>query len=246
MRRKILSSATHFLACSEAAAEWLYGKAWASSRAEVFHNAIDLAPFAGLPDGRDEARKKLKLPPDGFLVAHVGRFDVQKNHGFLIGVFEALLAQRPDAHLLLVGEGVLRDRIGEDVQDKNIQHRVHFLGVRSDVPEILKAVDAFVFPSLFEGLGIVLIEAQAAGTPSIASDVVPREADVHLGLVRTETLSASKERWARQILAHAETGIPPWPERKAALQKAGYDLNLAAADLQAFYSRHASGPSRPG
>lgn len=236
MRRRIRANATHFLACSPTAAEWLYGTQWQQNvRFWLFPNAIDLAPYASIHPDRHLWRLKTGLPIKGPLVGHIGRFDQVKNHTFLLEIFSTFRDFFPEAKLILVGEGDLKKHIEREAEAKGIAEAVCFLGVRSDIPQILGALDLFVLPSLHEGLGIVLVEAQAAGVPCLASDTVPKEVDLGLGLVRFESLDAGALAWAQALRALALRNGPAWEKRKAALQKAGYDIGGSVKFLQKLY-----------
>jgi glycosyltransferase involved in cell wall biosynthesis len=191
--------ATLGLACSVSAAEDLFGADWRSDpRWRVLSYGIDLAPFEA-PRSRERMRAELGLAVDDRVLGHVGRFDESKNHAFLLEIMAA--ARRIDSRVrpLLVGDGPLR--LEMERRAVRLGLRAVFAGSRPDVPEImLGAMDAFVFPSLFEGLGLVLVEAQAAGLPVVTSDVVPAEATVVSETVRRLSLADSADSWARAAL----------------------------------------------
>ena len=210
MRHWIRRHATVGLAASGLAAEALYGPRWRDDRRwHVLFCGVDLAAFSK-PRERGDARARLGLPPDVFVVGHVGRFDRQKNHGFLMDIAGALFAADPGVRLLLIGDGGLRPAIERKARAMGIADRVLTTGVRGDVPDLMtSAMDCFVFPSLYEGLGLAVVEAQAAGLPCIVADTVPREADVIPGLVTRLSLSEPASRWARAILAARNRGLPP-------------------------------------
>lgn len=236
MQRLIYRHATHLFGCSRAACEALYGThCWRDRRVRVVLNAFDLEAYTSAADERPLRRAALSLPQDALLVGHVGRFSAQKNHRFLIEIFAVLLQQVPSAHLVLVGDGPLRPEIEEMVAAMGMSQHVHWLGVRSDVPHILGALDLFLFPSRYEGMGIALIEAQAAGLPCVAADAVPAEADVGLGLVRFESLRAGPKAWAQSILEAVHTPRPEPARRHRALQEAGYGIGQMSQFLQQVY-----------
>jgi glycosyltransferase involved in cell wall biosynthesis len=135
----------------------------------------------------------------------------------------------------LIGEGALKEEIQRQAAEKGIEDSVYFLGVRSDIPQILGSLDLFVFPSVYEGLGIVLVEAQAAGIPCLVSDAIPVEADLGLGLVQFKSLDALTSEWAQALLKLESHKVPIWEKRKAALQDAGYDIHSSAKLLQDIY-----------
>ena len=236
MRKRIRASATHLLACSQTAAEWLYGPHWRrDSRTSLIPNAIDITAYEGIHDNRGELRRRLELPLDGPLVGHIGRFESVKNHAFLLEVFSAFLEICPAAKLILIGEGTLHGKIQRQAIENGIERAVYFLGVRSDIPQILGSLDLFVLPSLYEGLGIALIEAQAAGVPCLVSKTVPLEADLGLDLVQFEDLEAGIGEWVRSMLKLKEKKAPAWEKRKATLQNADYDIQDTVHRLYQLY-----------
>ena len=142
----------------------------------VLRNGVDLARFRSVPESRGDIRTSLDIPQDAFVVGHVGRMDELKNQRFLVEVFAEIAKVRGDAVLLMVGDGLLRQEIEDRLKEKGLFGRTRMLSHRSDVPRLLKAMDVFIFPSKSEGLGIALIEAQAAGLRCVASDAVPSDA----------------------------------------------------------------------
>ena len=204
--RMVKAFATHGLACSSTGASALFGKQWETDpRWQILFCGLDLKPFKKQVDGA-AIRQALGIPADTFVVGHVGSFTKQKNHRKLIFIFSEVIKKRPDAYLLLVGDGILRPVIEEQAKQLGLSERVVFSGIRSDVPELmLGAMDVFLFPSLFEGLGLVLVEAQSAGLPCVISDVIPKEADVVPNLVTRIPLACSDAMWAEKILKSVNT-----------------------------------------
>lgn len=166
---------THRFACSKFAGEWLFGK---DANFEVVYNAIDLDCFRFNAEARAQARADLGLVGNQFAIGHVGRFTAQKNHAFLIDVFTEVAKRRDDAVLLLVGTGEAGASVKALVDERGLTDRVKFLGQRCDVNRLYQAFDAFVLPSLYEGLGLVGVEAQVSGLPCLLSDSITREVDV--------------------------------------------------------------------
>lgn len=171
---------THRMACSRYAGEWLFGK---GAEFEVVYNAIDLSRFAFDAEARARARADLGLAGSQFAVGHVGRFMPQKNHRFLIEAFAELARLRPDAVLLLVGSGEAEAVVEGWAAERGVADKVLSLGQRDDVDRLYQAFDVFALPSLYEGLPLVSVEAQAAGLPCFLSDRITREVDV-TGAVR--------------------------------------------------------------
>ncbi|QHW34314.1 glycosyltransferase family 1 protein [Paenibacillus rhizovicinus] len=237
MGHLIRRHATHMLGCSKAACESLYGaNCWKNGRVMVFPNAISVEPYAALPADRQQLRAKLGLPQGNApLFAHIGRFADQKNHAFLIDRFAEFAAREPGAGLLLVGDGPKRQEIERKVKELGLSEQVAFLGLRSDVPELLGAVDGFVLPSLYEGLGIVLIEAQAAGLPCLVSEGIPEEADLKLGLFAKLKLTDDPSQWVDGFRRLASSKTPEWRSRLAALDRFGYNMTASVRRLEQLY-----------
>ena len=228
-KKRMMPYLTHLFMCGEESGKWLYGEK-NKSRFIMLNNAIDAASYTYDLSKREELRRQFG-PADELVIGHVGRFNPQKNHPFLMDIFAALLKREPDAVLLLVGGGVGMSKMQEKVQKLGIAEHVHFLGVRSDVADLMQAMDVFVFPSLYEGLGIALIEAQAAGLPCVVSDTIPHEAYL-TDLVDSESLSAPAEKWAEKILAKRAI---PRTDRRAEIAAHGFDITTEAVKLQEFY-----------
>ena len=201
MRREIRRYATAGVAASRKAAAALYGAQWRQDpRWQILYCGIDLAPFHGVVD-YERVREEHGIPKDGWVVGHVGSFTAPKNHPFLIRLGLEVLKRVPNSYLLMVGDGPLRLALELDTAKSPLRNRVRFFGNRDDVPRLLMgAMDAFLFPSLWEGLPLSLIEAQAAGLPCIISDVITEEADVVPEAITRLSLDASMERWVDAVL----------------------------------------------
>lgn len=202
MRTLIRLFATDGLAASDDAGAALFGAGWGrDARWRILYCALDMSPFGERP-APDEVRRDLGLSRDDFVIGHVGRLDVQKNHAFLLRAAAEVFRREPRAKLLLVGEGPLRLALERQACALGIADRVRFAGVRRDIPRLmLGAMDVFAFPSLFEGLGLAGIEAQAAGLPVVISDQVPRAIAVARELVTFVPLGAGETAWAEALLA---------------------------------------------
>lgn len=164
----------------------------------VLNNGIDFSKFDGAKN-KSVMRSELGIPQNCFVVGHVGRFTDVKNHCFLIKVFEKIYESNKDAFLLLVGAGEDKEKIKQLLENSPLKNSYLILSNRSDVADIMKAMDVFVFPSKYEGLGIVLIEAQKSGLPCFASNQVPSFAKV-TNLIKFCSLNENEEEWARDIL----------------------------------------------
>ncbi|MGA2902037.1 MAG: glycosyltransferase, partial [Candidatus Acidiferrales bacterium] len=204
--RKVMKSwinryATHGLAASKLAAAQLFGKDWLSDkRFQTLDYGLKLHPFQELFDRR-EVRAELGIPKGAPVVGHVGRFDHSKNQRFILDTAGAVLKCKPDIHFLLVGDGPLRPEIDASVRQMGLSQRIHCVGIRTDVPRLmLAAMDVFLFPSLHEGFGLCLLEAQAAGLRCVVSDTIPREVVRVPGSVEFLALSAGKDYWSTRII----------------------------------------------
>jgi len=201
--------ATAGLAPSASAVEDLWGSSWRDdARWSVLPCGIDLAPFRA-PIAAASCRAALGIPADAFVLGSVGRLTEEKNSEFLVDVLAALLGRAPRAYLLLIGDGPLRDRLTWKAQQGGFGDRLVLPGIRSDVPAILRnAVDVFVFPSPppprgNEALPIAVVEAQAAGLPTVISDGIPQEAIIVPELVAQIPEAAGAVRWADTVLEQA-------------------------------------------
>ncbi len=225
--------ADHFFACSVEAGKDRYGKqVVGSDRFEVLPNAIDCRKFVFSQVKRDMIRDEYGLG-NAFVIGHVGRFMPQKNHEQLIDIFDCLHRKIPDSKLLLLGEGPLKASIQNKCHEKGLDDAVIFAGVHDNIEDFYSAMDVFFFPSAWEGLGIVVVEAQVAGLPCIVSDTVPRLADIGAGLFEEVSLDKADEEWADKLAACR--GLSHMTGTIVFAQNAGYDIQNAAATLQTFY-----------
>ena len=192
--------ADYFFACSKQAGIDRFGSKVVSdrSRYSVFNNAIDTDLFKFDKKIRENKRDELHLE-NRFVIGHVGRFEEQKNHKFILKVFAEWLKYNRDSVLLLVGGGPLEEDIKDYAKKLNIFDSVKFLGVRSDVNELMQAMDVLLFPSIYEGLGVVLIEAQATGLPCLVSQAIQNEAKLIDSLIFEENLNSDIQRWVKNI-----------------------------------------------
>ncbi|MDQ0903980.1 glycosyltransferase family 1 protein [Paenibacillus sp. V4I7] len=227
----ISSCATHFLACSNKAAQWLFANK--GNDVVILKNGIESEKFVFSPEVREQVRGELKIPTGCYVVGHVGRFAYQKNHSFLIDIFAQLNRERPDTVLILAGDGPMRPEIEKKVAVLQLQSKVRFLGVRSDITRLLQAFDMFVFPSLHEGLPVTLIEAQGAGLPCLISDEITPEVDMDIQLVERLSLDDKLvwiDRMKNAIARNSPRQIPV-----SSLSNKGYDIKNTAAWTEGFY-----------
>lgn len=210
-------SATVRLACGLDAGKHLYrGKDFI-----VMHNAIDTDQFIFDPRKRQCLRRELGINGTDILIGHVGRFNPQKNHTFIIDVISEAIRFNNNIRLALVGSGYLLDEIRVYVANHGIEDQVLFLGSRSDVNDLLQAFDVFLMPSLYEGLPVSVIEAQAAGLPCVLSDTIDKDCDV-TGNVKFLSLTQPISEWREAIVECAKM---PRENTRDKIRQSGYDVH---------------------
>lgn len=225
--------ADYFFACAEVAGIDRYGnKVVNGTRFKVLNNAIDTDLFSFDEDIRLEMREKLGFSENNIVIGHVGRFLEVKNHSFLIDVFDGIIRKNKNYRLLLVGGGPLENEIKDKVDRLGFSDFVVFAGICPDVYNYMQAMDVFVFPSVFEGLPVTLVEAQTCGLPCVISDGVPEECILTNGLVSTKKLSDSSENWASYIL---NIDVSNRQSHKNEIISNNYDIKTTAKWLEDFY-----------
>ena len=233
----------HGFACGEEAGKWLYG----IGKFLVVRNGIDLQKFRFLPEVRMECRRKIGAGKRR-VIGHVGHFTEQKNHRFLIDLFAELQKENPEILLLLLGDGMLMDEMVERAKENNVMEHVIFCGNVQDIPNYLMAMDLFVLPSIYEGMPLSLIEAQASGLPCIASDRISPEARLTdlMGFLPLE----EEDRWKREILNNLDLeclGLEKESleyrqskseEASRRIAEQGYEIKENASRLQSLYQAY--------
>lgn len=198
--KRFLEKADFFFSCSMKAGVDSFPES-VHSMIEVIPNVIDVKKYQFNVIKRDELRKRLNIE-DQFVVGHIGNFTKQKNHNYLIDVFFHIQQIRKQSILLLIGEGELQSEIEEKVKKMHLENKVIFYGISNEIPELLCCMDTFVFPSIWEGLGIVIIEAQASGLPCIYADSLPQEVKITDNCFPMNN-ERKPEEWAKKILQHS-------------------------------------------
>ena len=237
MKSWINRCATHGLAASRLAAAQLFGEKWqADHRFRVLHYGIDLQAFQQ-PIVRDEVRRELNIPDKAAVVGHVGSFIAPKNHHFLLEVVREVLNRRPEVHCLLVGDGPLLRGIQAQTRVAGLSGNVHFVGTRTDVPRLmLGAMDAFVFPSLWEGLPVSLLEAQAAGLPCVVSETVTNEGTILPEQVTYLPLSSGPKDWAARTIGILNRGRNPSESILKAIAETDFCIQRSTSLLSDVYA----------
>lgn len=222
--------ATDLAANSQLAAEWLYGER--ADDVEIVLNPVDLGYYR--PDERERARIRADLGLEGrFVVGWIGRYAPQKNPTALPGILAALLEREPSSELIAIGYGPLEGRVGQLAEDLGVAEHLMMLSATEDIRPLYRAMDAFVLPSLYEGLPVVAIEAQACGLPCVLSAEITREASAGCG-ISFVGLDEPQSVWADALLSHR--GEAPLDNR-AALEKAGFSTEVSAGRLVSLWEK---------
>lgn len=226
--------ATDYFACTEHAGRWLFGdKEFDKGNVYVLNNAIDLDKFKYDEQVRIAKRKELGIDDNTIVIGHAGRFVAQKNHEFIIDVFNEVHKENKNTKLMLIGKGPLEEQIKEKVKQYELTEAVMFLGQRpEDIHELYQAMDVFLFPSLYEGLGMVAIEAQCSGLPCICSTEVPKIAKV-TDNVEFIDLTENVEKWTKEILLHVNNDRKKDYIEQA--EKCGYNIKSEVKKLEKKY-----------
>lgn len=226
-KKKISKYATHLFACGQEAGKWMFNGA----KFKILNNAIDAEKYKYNNEIRNEVRNELTLSESDFIVGHVGRFNPQKNHEFIIEIFNLLSKKNSHTKLILVGTGDGEETIKSKVKQYGLDEKVLFLGNRCDVNRVLQAMDVFLFPSIYEGLPLSIVEAQASGLPCVISDNVPIECKV-TDLVEVMKLNDDLEKWVQLLISKENQ---PRTNTLKDIQTSGFDVTENVAQLESFY-----------
>lgn len=241
MKRKIMRitrgfleiGTTDFFACSHKAAEYMFIKKRVKEKKyQIINNGVDTDRFVFDPDIREAYRREMNIE-NKQVILHTGRFSQQKNHAFLLKILKKYVELYPKTVLLLAGAGELENDIKSMITDMKLEKNVKMLGLRQDIPSLMSASDVLVLPSLFEGLPVVGIEAQANGLPCIFSDEITREADV-TGYNKFVALRAPVEKWC-EVIHDAVEKFPDRGEAANKIEEKEYSIKQSAKKLQEFY-----------
>jgi glycosyltransferase EpsF len=219
-------SATDYAACSKEAALFLFGKRTIEhSKHHLLKNGIDITSFANVEENFIlKVKQELNIPSGSGVIGHIGTFSKSKNHKFILNILKRMVERNKDLYVVLVGDGPLKKEIEEEAKEQGVYSYIRFLGVRDDVPRLMQAFDVFLFPSIYEGFGIVMIEAQSSGIPCVASDGVPKSTDMNLGLVSFISLTESLDKWIDAI-EESFTKVKPGKELVINyISKQGFDI----------------------
>ncbi|MEC0249889.1 glycosyltransferase family 1 protein [Bacillus halotolerans] len=235
-RRLILAYATELCACGEDAGRFLFGRSnMERKRVHLLPNGIDLDLFSPAGQAADDEKKARGIASDRLIIGHVARFHEVKNHAFLLKLAVHLKKRGVRFQMILAGDGPLREQMEEEARRLNLLSDVLFLGTEEHIHELMRTFDVFVMPSLYEGLPVVLVEAQASGLPCIISDTITEKVDTGLGLVKRVSLSKPMDIWAETIVRAAAAGRPKRELVKDTLAKLGYDARRNVGALMNLY-----------
>lgn len=226
--------ATNYFACTEHAGRWLFGdKTFEAGKVTIINNAIDVDKFKYNEEIRNKIREQLNIE-NKLVIGHVGRFVKQKNHTFLIDIFAKVYEENNNAVLILIGDGPLENEIKEKVKKLNLQDVIIFLGIKDNVNEYMQAMDVFLFPSLYEGLGIVLIEAQCSGLHCVTSTEVPSVAKISENIEFID-LNENLDSWKNSTVYKIDNNL-----RKTEYENTsryGFDIRKESENLMNQYIR---------
>ncbi|MCG7406101.1 glycosyltransferase family 1 protein [Paenibacillus sp. ACRRX] len=234
LKTAAIINATDLLACGQEAGSFMYGR----RPFDVLTNAINSSSYAfRTQSDRSRMRKELGIPTDCLVIGHVGRLSEVKNHFFMIDIADWLKRQHPELCFWFVftGDGPLKYDLEQAIISKGLDQHFIFTGLRSDIPELLQAFDVYLFPSLFEGLPVSLLEAQASGLPCLVSAGVPNEADIGAGLVRFMDLAEGSANWAAALLEWSARGRGEPHESELRLIDKGYSIQENVRKLLHIY-----------
>ena len=230
MRRWIRKDATHYVGCGQASGEWLFGEKLFHEKGIVLLNGVDLDRFAWAPQARERIRRELGWE-NCFVIGHAGHMVPVKNQTFLLELMPELLEKCPNARLILLGDGVDRNRLEQTIRTKHLEKTVIMPGNVTNVNEYLSAMDVFAFPSLYEGMPLAIVEAQANGVPCILSDRVPK--DVYLTDLITVLPLDNTTQWTEALLSAKRENSERYTPL---LRSGGFDTVSAMEKIYALYA----------
>ncbi len=233
----IFLSYTKLVAISKTAAEFLFGeKSIKNEKVIIVPNSINLDSYKMVRDEEiSQIKNQFNISSNKLVIGHVGRFSFMKNHKFIIDVANSLKEMKIDFVVILVGDGELKNEIENKVKESSLEENIIFLGIRDDVPTLMNVFDVLIMPSLFEGLGGVVIEAQAAGTPSIVADTLPSEVDLGLEIVEFLSLDEPSEVWGQKLIEASSKTKLESARIIAAFNKKRFTLESAETDFKYLY-----------
>lgn len=240
-RMLMKKAADYRFACSEDAGKWMYGNLGFT----VVKNALDIREFAYSSDKDEDIRREFDCE-ERPLFGHIGNLLEVKNHLYLMDIYAAIIKRMPNALCFCIGEGDMRSKIESRIEELGISDNVILTGIRFDVPKFMSALDVLIFPSIFEGLPLSLIEAQAASLPMIISDRITGDVEVTEGIVRFMSIDLSPDEWAKKAIEIVgELGAPNQKsgsriEQREAIAKHGYDIEELCRFYESFFEENST------
>ena len=237
MRRLIINNSTNLLACSNMAGKYLFGEQLIKTdKYTLLPNLVNYEPIINIDISKvDRLKKEYDLENADIVIGHIGTFKKAKNQKFILNIVAKLKDMNKKVKLLLVGSGSMENELREITKALNIENEVIFTGIRDDIDTILNSIDVFVFPSIYEGLGLVLIEAQAAGLPCVVSEAIQSEADLNIGLLNYLNLSDEASVWANKIIEVCGKKQTDKQKILEAFDKTGYSSQKCISKLMSIY-----------
>lgn len=226
----LIKKADYYYACSMKAGRDSFPKS-VHSKIQVIPNAINVQDYKFDSETRRQMREKLNVESQ-FVVGHIGAFTTQKNHNFLVDIFESIQKQKKDSVLLLIGEGELEEEIRKKVKQHGLENQVIFYGATNNICDLLCCMDVFVFPSIWEGLGIAVVEAQASGLPCFYSEDLPQEVQINSNCFPI-SIECTSDEWATRILSFHETETRELYNKN--LEESDFSLYKVTSDLEKMY-----------
>ena len=225
-------NSNYHLACSEVAGKWMYS----NKNFTVVKNGIIAKDYLFSQEKKEQVRKDLFIPKNAFVIGHVGRFSLQKNHEKLINIFNEIYLQDRNSYLILIGEGNLKESIVQLVKKLHLEKNVFFLGIRKDIPNLLNAMDVFLMPSFYEGLPVSAIEAQASGLNVVLSKNISEQTEITDG-VMWFSIDDENEKIAKLVILNKNVLECERINRNKQVIDKGYDMRTTSCYISELYKK---------
>lgn len=231
-------TSNRYCACGKEAARFFFGQSYLKkNKVKILNNGINIEEFTSVSKERVYITKKqLNIEENILVLGHIGRFYEQKNHKFLVKIANELKNRNIEFKMFLVGDGPLKEEIENEVIKNNLQNNIIFLGIRKDIPVLMKIFNVFLFPSFYEGLPLTLIETQASGLPAIVSDAITKEVDLGLNIINYKSLNDSLDKWIDEIIKLKECKRLNKKIINKTIADMGYDAKENAINIQLLYN----------
>lgn len=237
-KRRISGLATNYFSCSEEVNDQLFSnKILKNNNIEIVPNAIDIEKYRYNYTVREKIRKELNIEENTKVYGHIGTFTYPKNHKFLIEIFANISQKEKKSKLILIGNGALKSDIKREVEEKGLQEKVTFLGTRKDIDKLLSAIDCFLFPSIFEGIPLTLIEAQSNGVPVIMSDTISEKVLINSNCKRISL--EDKEKWIEESIKIKKENEIDRIKKNENMAQTNFNIRIQAKKLQEIYLKYA-------